>query len=793
METVKINLADFGSLFRSDPAKLSDQELLSLDFILHRAWAMKRSGHKVFENGKDWDYPELLELHAAARRELSRRTFQHAIQDELDDQTQTLLRSVQDAEPEDPLAAFDRPPAFILRAVVTRVDEGRLPDTSDIYFGLDFQSMKAAGDLIRSAQGMLCLEAGIARDSDTRPDVGDVVQMECDALTLAKRPDGSLVAWASALRVAGVPGKGRPMTVGEATKTARAAGALREANAAQVVEDLLKGVRQAFGSYGGKRWLAHKIASYLPHHRTYVEPFAGGAAVLYAKDPSPQEVLNDRDAEIAFMHRFIRDHSPEDRNALAKREWTIRKETHERLKQMKPESDRNRFYKSFYLTRSSYGKMRGGSFNPANAGVRIDFPANIERAQARLKNVAISHKDYLEVLKEHDGPETFFYIDPPYPGEFNLFDFGFKEEDFIRALKGLKAKWMCSYTAKRPEAFKGFTLHRVKRRNRMKGPGGNQEWVTELLVSNFPLKPLDLYIEKTLDPKPEGMEAEARELLPQIEQDPELEKVRAAFKSPGGKYRLYKKIIRLMPEHKSYVEAFAGGAQVLFHKKRSEVEAINDVNADLIWAYRFIKAMSPEDWEWLKKQSWIIHRSHAKRLFALEPKTPRERFYRFAYLNKASYWGRTDIWEGMRPNSQTSGLGARIRLAERLPEIQERLKGVMLHSWDWKEVVKEYDSPNAFIYLDPPYPLHWPKEKGKFGDKFFKEEDMLPVLKRIKGRFLLSYELEKAGLFKGFKTYRIKTLHTGSHQLGGARKEYELLVANYDLKPGTLYIEKSQI
>ncbi|MBI5884282.1 MAG: hypothetical protein HZB91_14395 [Elusimicrobia bacterium] len=65
--------------------------------------------------------------------------------------------------------------------------------------------------------------------------------------------------------------------------------------------------------------------------------------------------------------------------------------------------------------------------------------------------------------------------------------------------------------------------------------------------------------------------------------------------------------------------------------------------------------------------------------------TPRGRFYRFSYLNKASYWGRTDIWEGIRPNGST-GLGARIRLAERLPEIQERLKGVRLHSWDWTPI-----------------------------------------------------------------------------------------------------------
>ena len=181
-------------------------------------------------------------------------------------------------------------------------------------------------------------------------------------------------------------------------------------------------------------------------------------------------------------------------------------------------------------------------------------------------------------------------------------------------------------------------------------------------------------------------------------------------------------------------------------------------------------------------------RPQAKKLFELKPRTLRERFYRFAYLNKSQYWGRTDVWEGMRPNGST-GIGAHIRLVDKLPKIQERLQAVKLHSWDWKDVVKEYDGPGAFFYLDPPYPLHWPKEKGKFGAKFFKEEDMMPVLKSIKGRFLLSYELEKAKLFKGFKTYRIKTLHTGSHQLGGARKEYELLVANYELKPNDVYAD----
>ena len=45
-------------------------------------------------------------------------------------------------------------------------------------------------------------------------------------------------------------------------------------------------------------------------------------------------------------------------------------------------------------------------------------------------------------------------------------------------------------------------------------------------------------------------------------------------------------------------------------------------------------------------------------------------------------------------------------------------------------------------------------------------------------------------MFKGFKTYRALTWHKGSHQLG-VRREYELLVANFQLRPTGLYVEKA--
>lgn len=49
----------------------------------------------------------------------------------------------------------------------------------------------------------------------------------------------------------------------------------------------------------------------------------------------------------------------------------------------------------------------------------------------------------------------------------------------------------------------------------------------------------------------------------------------------GGKNRVARKIISLIPEHTCYIEPFCGGAQVFFHKEPSKVELLNDLNEDV--------------------------------------------------------------------------------------------------------------------------------------------------------------------------------------------------------------------
>jgi hypothetical protein len=60
--------------------------------------------------------------------------------------------------------------------------------------------------------------------------------------------------------------------------------------------------------HGGKSYLADWIISQLPAHVHYVETYAGGLAVLLAKDPEGvSEVVNDVDGELTTFWSVLKD------------------------------------------------------------------------------------------------------------------------------------------------------------------------------------------------------------------------------------------------------------------------------------------------------------------------------------------------------------------------------------------------------------------------------------------------------------------------------------------------------
>jgi DNA adenine methylase len=50
--------------------------------------------------------------------------------------------------------------------------------------------------------------------------------------------------------------------------------------------------------YGGKQQLCQIILDLIPEHQLYCEPFCGGAAIFFAKEPAKVEIINDTNREL---------------------------------------------------------------------------------------------------------------------------------------------------------------------------------------------------------------------------------------------------------------------------------------------------------------------------------------------------------------------------------------------------------------------------------------------------------------------------------------------------------------
>jgi DNA adenine methylase len=180
------------------------------------------------------------------------------------------------------------------------------------------------------------------------------------------------------------------------------------------------------------------------------------------------------------------------------------------------------------------------------------------------------------------------------------------------------------------------------------------------------------------------------------------------FKWVGGKSRLRKPIIDLLPEHTCYVEPFCGAAWVLFGKPPSDVEVLNDLDQELVTFFRVVKERPEEliasfEWE-------LVSRAEFERLANLEPSklTDIQRAHRFYYLIMAGWGGelnyprfQTSITDGGHGNRL---IGALETLQDRLRPVHNRLRTVIIENLDWRECLDRYDRPGTAMYVDPPYP-----------------------------------------------------------------------------------------
>jgi DNA adenine methylase len=105
----------------------------------------------------------------------------------------------------------------------------------------------------------------------------------------------------------------------------------------------------------------------------------------------------------------------------------------------------------------------------------------------------------------------------------------------------------------------------------------------------------------------------------------------------GGKRALAKRVIEMFPSHTTYVEAFAGGAQVFFHKAPSKVEVLNDLDGEIV---NFFRVCQLHYEELLRYSRFVlVSRKWFDLLRATDPGmlTDIQRAARYLYLLKCSF------------------------------------------------------------------------------------------------------------------------------------------------------------
>lgn len=175
--------------------------------------------------------------------------------------------------------------------------------------------------------------------------------------------------------------------------------------------------------YGGKSRLAPLIADLLPRHDTYVEPFCGSAAVLFAKAPSRHEIINDVWGDLVCFLRVLRD-EPAELVRVCSLTPYAREEFEACVERPDDLTDLERARRTWVRIVQAYAAATGDWHklswslsvrnNTADPRYAQSLVSRMQAASRRLVRVAIDNRPALEVLSRYDDPGVVIYCDPPY-------------------------------------------------------------------------------------------------------------------------------------------------------------------------------------------------------------------------------------------------------------------------------------------------------------------------------------------------------------------------------------------
>lgn len=223
-----------------------------------------------------------------------------------------------------------------------------------------------------------------------------------------------------------------------------------------------------------------------PPHKTYVEPFLGGGAVFFEKEPSEKEVVNDLDSKLVADYARIK------KAPLTGYKVLTTESAQNAFLQQKNKGVAGKVLESLIRRCNGFGGTYIDGTEVAKTTTHEDKLKNLGEYKKRLNHATLTNEGYDAVLRKYDGPDTFFFMDPPYEKSVGL-DYAegsdkFPFAKFAEDVKGLKGKFIVTINDSRAirKLFKGLHIYPyVVVGHHAEGAGADDR--KELLVTNYVL------------------------------------------------------------------------------------------------------------------------------------------------------------------------------------------------------------------------------------------------------------------------------------------------------------------
>lgn len=262
-------------------------------------------------------------------------------------------------------------------------------------------------------------------------------------------------------------------------------------------------MKPSFPYYGAKEKLARWIVAQMPRHDVYVEPFAGSAAVLFAKRPARTEVVNDVNANIVCFFRVLRDRPDEllracELTPYARDEFMAADLDDQSIDELERA---RRWWVVVNQGFDATARPKNG-WSLSQTGEASTTQRRLNRMHAcaqRLTRVAIENRDAFDLIDAYDQPGVVIYLDPPYHKDARA-SFGahyaveFRTDanhvDLASRLKECAATVLLSgqHTAVYSELYADWHVTERGTRRSSGAHKGTSDEVTEVLWSNRPLQ-----------------------------------------------------------------------------------------------------------------------------------------------------------------------------------------------------------------------------------------------------------------------------------------------------------------